>query len=73
MVTLSLNLVIDQDVKKVLEFMQNNITSSKLVGVSSGVWDIAPIIWGYFERQEVRALALDADMPSMCESQPVAI
>lgn len=52
------NLSMDADVKAVLEFMQSNMSTSKLVGVAQAVAAVATVAWGQYEREDVRALAL---------------
>ncbi len=50
-----MDFVCDFHVKKVLEFMQDNLPCDKLVGIAEGIAQIAPIIWGRYERTPVRA------------------
>jgi hypothetical protein len=45
-------------VEAVAEFMQRNIPASKLVAVSDSIKALAPIMWGHFDREEIRALRL---------------
>ena len=65
-----MNLQIDEDVKRVLEFMQESMSADHLVAVASGVHALAPILWGHFEAESVSALRLvsrplsaDRDLP----------
>jgi hypothetical protein len=52
------DLEMDVDVKLVMEFMQENMSASKLVGVAQALATMAPIMWGWYEREKVCALAL---------------
>lgn len=54
----NLSIEMDPDVKKVLEFMQQNISCSKLVGVANAIQNLATPIWGHFQKEEVIILAL---------------
>jgi len=54
-----MDFVCDFHVKKVLEFMQDNLPCDKLVGIAEGIAQIAPIIWGRYERTPVNPLALE--------------
>jgi hypothetical protein len=51
-------LVIDSDVKRVAEYMLENVEAAKLLSVANAVAQLAPLLWGHHERVEVRALAL---------------
>jgi hypothetical protein len=42
-----MEIVVDQDMQAVAEFMQRNIPADRLVAVAKGVGDIAPILWGH--------------------------
>ncbi|ALK96999.1 MULTISPECIES: hypothetical protein [unclassified Massilia] len=64
------DLMMDDDLKRVMEFMQCNMSASKLVGVAQAAAAMAPIIWGQYEREEVHALALQARSLNLDGSQP---
>jgi hypothetical protein len=51
-------LVIDADVKRVVEYMLGSVEAAKLLSVAQAVAQLAPILWGHHERVEVRTLAL---------------
>jgi hypothetical protein len=53
-----MELEIDEDVKRVLEFMQGSMSADRLVAVAAGVHALAPILWGHFETERVSALRL---------------
>lgn len=52
------NVQMDEDLKRVMEFMQSNVAASKLVSVGKALAAVAPVMWGQYEREEVRALVL---------------
>lgn len=52
------DLEMDVDLKLVLEFMQSNMSASKLIGVAQALAAVAPIIWSRYERDDVHALVL---------------
>jgi hypothetical protein len=51
-------LVIDDDVHAVLEFMQKNIPAGRLVAVAAGISSLAPILWGEYQPESIRAFQL---------------
>jgi hypothetical protein len=53
-----MNLIADEDVRRVLEFMQSTISADRLVAVATGVHALAPIVWGHFEAEGSSALRL---------------
>jgi hypothetical protein len=53
-----LDLLLDPDVKTVLEFMQTRIPTEKLIGVASGVSAIAGTLWGQYAQKSVIAMML---------------
>ena len=53
-----MELIIDDDVKSVAEFMQSCSPATKLVSVAEAVANIAPILWGQYESQAISALRL---------------
>ncbi len=53
-----MNIVMDEDVQKVCEFMQTSMPATKLVGVAKSVAGLAPVLWGTYETQAVDALRL---------------
>jgi hypothetical protein len=59
-----MELMIDPDVKAVVEFMQGNMPAAKLVSVAAAVAALAPILWGAFEAESVATLRLVASPPS---------
>ena len=57
----------DPDVLAVTQFMQASVSADKLIGVSSAIAQLAPALWGHFDRSEVRALTLS--ITPVCEPQ----
>ena len=53
-----MHLQTEPDVMAVLRFTQERLTADRLVPVSQALADIAPALWGRFERSEVRTLSL---------------
>lgn len=53
-----MELKIDPSVKAVLEFMQGNIATHKLIGVAQTVAELAPIFWRRHAQEPVEALEL---------------
>jgi hypothetical protein len=51
-------IVFDEDVRAVAEFMLANVAAAKLVSVASAVAQIAPVLWGHYAQEPVRALTL---------------
>lgn len=51
-------IIIDDDVKAVIEMMLKNIPVNRLVSVANGVQKIAPILWGQYEATEIEIISL---------------
>lgn len=51
---------LDADVQRVLEFMQDRIPVSKLVGVSEALPQMARLLWGRFPQEPVEAAQLSS-------------
>lgn len=64
-----MELVIDQDVKAVAEFMQERISTTKLVSVVNALASIAPALWGRYLGEEVAALQLMSPSISVRDPQ----
>jgi len=58
---------LDNDVLKVLEFIQMNVAAHKLIGVASSVNSLAPMLWGCYEAERVQAIELEPD--PICEKR----
>jgi hypothetical protein len=61
-----MELEIDEDVKRVLEFMQGSMSADRLVAVAAGVHALAPILWGSHIAVEITALRLSPPPISVC-------
>jgi hypothetical protein len=48
----------DEDLKRVTEFMQNNLPADKLVGVAVAISDLAPSLWGHYGRDRIIPMEL---------------
>ena len=64
-----MELQIDEDVKRVLEFMQGSMSADHLVAVAAGVHALAPILWGHFEAESVSALRLASLPPNAARAE----
>jgi hypothetical protein len=62
----SMQLLMDEDVKAVAEFMQERIAAGRLVAVAGGLSKIAPLIWGQYPTEEISALCLRHEAISGC-------
>jgi hypothetical protein len=56
-----MQVVMDEDVKKVAEFMQGNIPQDRLTAVANGVAELSESLWGHFPTETVASLRLKAD------------
>lgn len=59
-------MILDEDLMRVAEFMQQNVPAARLVSVSDGLAGIAPLLWGHFPSERIAALRLVA--PSITTS-----
>ncbi len=64
-----MELLIDPDVKAVLEFMQRNIPAGKLVPVATAVRHLAPVFYGRYKEEDVSALLL-IEQPPISDGGP---
>ena len=65
--------ILDADVKSVLEFMQSNISAGKLVGVSNAVPQLAKLLWGHYQQEPCSVVTLSPPLPSTsCETPQVS-
>jgi hypothetical protein len=61
-----MKVVMDEDVKRVAEFMQENVPADRLAAVARGVGQLAPILWGHYYNSEIFPLSLRGDEISIC-------
>lgn len=64
-----MELICDDDVKAVCQFMQNSMPAAKLVSVAGAVAALAPILWGRFEAESVSALRLASLPPNAARAE----
>lgn len=57
----AMQFAIDGDVKAVLEFMQNNISASKLVGIAEKLPDMARLLWSHFPQEPFKPIRLESE------------
>jgi hypothetical protein len=62
-----MELVFDVDARAVFEFMLANVPAAKLVAVANAVAQIAPVLWGHYKSEEVRALTWEWSSISACD------
>ncbi|MCI1244223.1 MAG: hypothetical protein LKI99_06185 [Acetobacter fabarum] len=55
--------VMDEDLKKVCEFMQRNIAADRLVSVAENLGAMAPILWGRYGRCILTPLLIETKKP----------
>jgi hypothetical protein len=68
-----MQLIADEHLQMVLEFMQSNIPMYKLVGVAEHLPEMARLLWRHVPQEPLTLLALRPIAVSMpCEIQPVA-
>jgi hypothetical protein len=65
-----MQLVADEHVKAVLEFMQENVPASKLYGVADSVPKMARLLWGEYEQEPVIPLVIGGSQPIASVSGP---
>jgi hypothetical protein len=60
-----MKLRVDSDLQSVVEFMQANIPTSKLLATAEAVALLGPVIWSHHERNSVA--------PAMLVSEPISL
>jgi hypothetical protein len=60
-----MELILDDHVKAVLEFMQERIPACKLVGVAERMPHIAKLLWDRYPQEAVTAVELHPKPPSV--------
>jgi hypothetical protein len=69
-----MNVVLDNDVNAVLEFMYRNLPANKLVSVSRGVSDLATVLWKHNPQERFLAASIEMDhFQAICDSRQVSI
>jgi hypothetical protein len=64
-------LEMDKDVQSVLEFMQNTISTERLIGVADHIPSLARILWSRYRAEGVVALSLNAPSLNAPAEKPV--
>jgi len=65
---------LDEHLQLLLEYMQQNIPTSKLVGVAEKLPDMARLLWSDYSQEPFRAIELgNESMEASHEPQSVAI
>ena len=53
-----MEVVMDEHVKDVLEYMQSRVPAVKLIGVSERLPEMAKLLWGHFQQEPCIGLSL---------------
>lgn len=61
-----MKLDIDPDVLAVVSFMQERLSTDRLVSTAKGIAALAPLLWGQYRSEELRVLRLVAPPISGC-------
>jgi len=64
-----MQLVADEHVKAVLEFMQANVPTAKLCGVADSLPQIGRLLWGRYEQEPFNAIGLVLPKPTTVAGQ----
>ena len=56
-------LQLDEHMKAVLQFMQENVPTSKLIGVADSLPQMARLLWGRYPQEPCHALNLTLEKP----------
>lgn len=62
--------------QEVAEYMQSRLPAAALVSIAEELARIAPLLWGHFKPEPIRALTLaysDGPLPSDCEPRAQSI
>lgn len=65
-----MELVVDEDIKAVIEFMQKAVPAEKLLGVSRGVVRLSAVLWG--QHSQIDVLPIRLNPPPISETQSTA-
>lgn len=62
-----MELHIDEDLKRVIGFMQTHVPAAKLVAVANSVKELAMPLWGHHQGENIRvAISLRNNPPTSC-------
>ena len=65
---IEMQLVADEHVKAVLEFMQSNVPTVKLIGVADSLPQMAKLLWGHFPQEPCQSVRLVLPKPYPSQS-----
>ena len=65
-----MELIVDEDVKAVIEFIQKTVPANKLLGVCRGVLNLSETLWGRHAQIDFCPMRLEP--PPISETQSVA-
>ena len=68
-----MELIIDPDVRSVLEFMQERLPACKLVPVAKALLGMATLLWGHYSQEPCQILTLESPKRMAHQSQSDAI
>ena len=57
-----MDLIVDEDVKAVLEFMQHRMPASKLMPAAEAIGKMGPVLWGHHGKEDFIPLFLRGDI-----------
>lgn len=67
------DVVLDQDLQRILEIMQTTIAADRLCAVAEGVSRVGVLIWGHHEAAPIEGVRLVAKpLTTSCEKQSAA-
>ena len=64
-----MEVMIDPDVKAVVEFMDRHVPTSKRMGVANRLAEVAALLWGHYDPSDVHAMRLAIE-PPCCDPEP---
>jgi hypothetical protein len=57
----AMQFVVDADIRSVLEFMQFNVPTAKLVGIADSLPKIARLLWEHFPQESCVLFRIESD------------
>jgi hypothetical protein len=68
-----MKLTVDQDVERLASCIQENFAADWLLGITGGLQQIAPLLWGQLGNQAVAAFSLESEPMTPHGSRQAAI
>ena len=65
-----MDLVMDHHVQRACELLQCEIPAAKLIAVAESIAALAPVLWGHYQAEPVRALCLNWPSPTSADDLP---